>query len=90
MNKTASYAPLSRAPWFISATQNTGELLSASASIRNLTTMVTASAIIITLVLVYFAANAIVKPINSTIAGLKDIAQGEGDLTHAAHGELER
>jgi methyl-accepting chemotaxis protein len=31
--------------------------------------------------LIFIAANSIVKPINKAVAGLKDIAQGEGDLT---------
>ena len=34
------------------------------------------------LALSYFLVNAITKPLNQVVAGLKDIAEGEGDLTH--------
>jgi len=85
VNKTAGYAPLSETSWFISATQNTDELIEASSSIKKLTTIVTACAIVVAVLLIFFAANAIVKPINNTIVGLKDIAQGEGDLTMRLH-----
>ena len=81
IGKTAGYAPLSQTNWFISATLNTEELLETSASIRSLTLLVTGVAVVVAVILIFFAANAIVRPINSTIVGLKDIAQGEGDLT---------
>jgi methyl-accepting chemotaxis protein len=34
------------------------------------------------LVLSYFLVNAVTKPLHQVVAGLKDIAEGEGDLTH--------
>ncbi|MGP1587308.1 MAG: HAMP domain-containing protein, partial [Treponemataceae bacterium] len=37
--------------------------------------------ILTTFLIVYFVATAVVKPIKTTVAALKDIAQGEGDLT---------
>jgi len=36
---------------------------------------------VVFVVIVFFLANSIVAPINTIVAGLKDIAQGEGDLT---------
>ncbi len=79
--KVAGYAPLTEADWFIAATQDTEEFLSAANSIRNLILLVGVIALIVTVLLVFFAALAIVKPINDAVAGLKDIAEGEGDLT---------
>ncbi|MBE0586174.1 MAG: methyl-accepting chemotaxis protein [Desulfofustis sp.] len=79
--KVAGYAPLTEVDWFIAATQDTKEFLSAAHSIRNLILLVGLIALIVTVLLVFFAALAIVKPINDAVVGLKDIAEGEGDLT---------
>jgi methyl-accepting chemotaxis protein len=38
-------------------------------------------AIVLTIVVWFFMANGIVKPLNTAVAGLKDVAEGEGDLT---------
>lgn len=81
VDKFAGYAPLSQAEWYIGATQNAGEFLASSKTIRNLIGLITVVAVIVTAILVSFAATAIVKPLNSAVAGLKDIAEGEGDLT---------
>ncbi|MGL1931982.1 MAG: methyl-accepting chemotaxis protein [Desulfotalea sp.] len=80
-DKVAGYAPLSQAKWYIGATQNSEEFLASSATIRNLIGLVTVLAVIITTFLVSLAANAIIKPLNRAVAGLQDIASGEGDLT---------
>ena len=81
VDKVAGYAPLSQTDWFVGATQNSDEFLASSKTIRNLIGLVTIIAVILTAVLVSFAALAIVKPLNKAVDGLKDIAQGEGDLT---------
>ncbi len=81
IDKVAGFAPLKNKNWYIGATQNADEFLGASKTIRNLIILVTLVSVGITAVLVSFAAMAIVKPINSAVAGLKDIAEGEGDLT---------
>ena len=79
--KIAGFAPVGINGWSISATQDQNEFLTASHAIRNANIIVTALAGLIVGVLVLFAARSIVRPINAAVAGLKDIAQGEGDLT---------
>ena len=81
VDKVAGYAPVARTDWFIGATQDADEFLAASKAIRNLIALVTLIAVAVTAVLVTIASHAIVKPINSAVEGLKDIAEGEGDLT---------
>ncbi|SHO52592.1 methyl-accepting chemotaxis protein [Desulfopila aestuarii] len=81
VDKVAGYAPLSQTGWFVGATQNSDEFLASSKTIQNLIGLVTIIAVIVTAVLVSFAAIAIVKPLNKAVDGLKDIAEGEGDLT---------
>lgn len=81
VHKVSGYAPLSQTEWYIGATQNSEEFLASSTTIRNLILLVTFIAVSITAILVSLAAVAIVKPLNNAVAGLKDIAEGEGDLT---------
>ncbi len=81
IDKIAGYAPLSVTNWSVAATQDAAEFLSASHSIRNLSLVVTLVAMLLTIVAVAYSAGLIVKPLNRAIASLKDIAQGEGDLT---------
>ncbi|WP_163338973.1 methyl-accepting chemotaxis protein [Desulfopila sp. IMCC35008] len=81
VDKVAGYAPLSQTEWYIGATQNSDEFLASSKTIRNLIGLITIVAVLVTAVLVSFAAIAIVKPLNNAVDGLKDIAEGEGDLT---------
>jgi len=43
--------------------------------------LVSAAAVSFTILVWFFMAGSIVKPINRAVAGLKDVAEGEGDLT---------
>ena len=80
-NKIAGFAPLTAVNWHVAVTQDSEEFLLAANSIRNLSLVVILVAMILTVLVVAFSAGLIVKPINRAIASLKDIAQGEGDLT---------
>lgn len=81
IEKIAGFAPVGINGWSISITQDSKEFLQAANSIRNLTLMVLLCAMIIVGTVIAMASRAIVRPINSAVEGLKDIAQGEGDLT---------
>ena len=79
--KIAAFAPVGVNDWSIGATQDQQEFLAASDAIRNANIVITLVAGLIIGIIVLFATRAIVRPINAAVAGLKDIAQGEGDLT---------
>lgn len=81
IEKIAGFAPLSAVDWYIAATQDESEFLMAANSIRNASLLVTLAAIALTGAAVAYSAGLIVKPINRAISSLKDIAEGEGDLT---------
>ena len=81
VKKISGYAPLTVTNWYVAATQNADEFLMASRSIRNLSIIITLVAMALTILAVAYSAGLIVKPLNRAIASLKDIAQGEGDLT---------
>ncbi|GAB1409396.1 hypothetical protein MASR1M90_05500 [Desulfovibrionales bacterium] len=79
--KIAGYAEVERTQWMVVCTQNKEEFLASSVSTRNSIALISAIAILVTSVSIYLASLNITRPINAAIAGLKDIAQGEGDLT---------
>ncbi|MCB2145988.1 MAG: HAMP domain-containing protein, partial [Deltaproteobacteria bacterium] len=79
--KIAGFAPVGVNGWSIGATQNQEEFQATSISIRNSNIVVAIIAGLIAGFAILFAARTIVRPINAAVAGLKDIAQGEGDLT---------
>jgi len=81
VHKIAGFAPVGVNGWSIAFTQNSDEFLATAHHLRTITLIVVASALsIVTLILLTSIRN-IVRPINAAVAGLKDIAQGEGDLT---------
>jgi methyl-accepting chemotaxis protein len=81
VDKIAGYAPVSVKKWSIALTQNREEFLQAPNSIRNSLIGVVIAAQLIVGFLIYFSSKKITRPINAAVAGLKDIAEGEGDLT---------
>lgn len=81
VDKIAGFAPVGINGWSISVTQDSDEFLEAAVSIRNLTLLVIICSILIVGTVIVIASRSIVRPINSAVEGLKDIAQGEGDLT---------
>ncbi|MDD2466330.1 MAG: methyl-accepting chemotaxis protein [Desulfobulbus sp.] len=81
IDKVAGYAPIKLKGWSIAATQNAKEFLASVVSLQKTIALITLASILIAGVLIFVAASAIIRPINKAIEGLKDIAQGEGDLT---------
>ncbi len=79
--KVAGFATVPRMNWSIALTQDEDEFLASTRSMRNLMLAVSAAAVLLVSIVVFFAAQGIVRPINNAVAGLKDIAEGEGDLT---------
>ena len=81
IDKVAGFAPVKLKGWSIAATQNAEEFLASVVSLQKTIALITFASILIAGGLIFVAASAIIKPINKAIEGLKDIAQGEGDLT---------
>ena len=81
INKIASYARMATNGWTVIISAPSNEFMGTVNALR--TSMIGIGAIILltTLVTVYLVARAMVKPINVVVSALKDIAQGEGDLT---------
>ena len=81
VDKISGFAPVGINGWSIGATQDAEEFLKSSTQIRNANIIVAVAAGLIAGVLILYVSVSIIKPINNAVVGLKDIAQGEGDLT---------
>ncbi|WP_028579965.1 methyl-accepting chemotaxis protein [Desulfogranum japonicum] len=79
--KIAGIAPVPMKGWSIAITQDADEFLAASHSIRNSILLVTCIAMVVVCGGVLWFSRSITVPLNSAVAGLQDIAHGEGDLT---------
>jgi methyl-accepting chemotaxis protein len=79
--KVAGFAPVPLTGWAIGVTQDKDEFM---ASVKQMITYNSVVGIIVMAVvgvLIFLSSLAIVKPINDAVKGLKDISEGEGDLT---------
>ncbi|MCB9480430.1 MAG: methyl-accepting chemotaxis protein [Desulfobacteraceae bacterium] len=78
--KISGYAPVGLNDWYIAATQDADEFLSAPRAIRNFILVTGIVSVLIAAFFIYIVSKAIINPVNKAVNGLKDIAQGEGDL----------
>ena len=81
VRKIASYAAMKTTDWTIVITAPYNEFMGTVNELRLEMLIIGAIILLTTLVTVYLVARAMVKPINVVVSALKDIAQGEGDLT---------
>ena len=81
VKKIASYATMKTTEWTIIINAPVNEFMGTVDALRLSMFGIGAVILVIALVIVYFVAHAMVKPIKVVVTALKDIAQGEGDLT---------
>jgi len=81
VEKVSGYAPVGLNDWYIASTQDSSEFLAAVHSMRNSSLIVGTISLVLTVAMVLLLSRSMVRPLNDAVAGLKDIAEGEGDLT---------
>jgi len=81
VKKIGSYAMMKTADWTITVTAPVNEFMGTVNTLRLEMIGIGVVILLISLVIVFFVAHAMVKPIQITVNALKNIAQGEGDLT---------
>ncbi len=81
VDKIASYATMKTTDWTIIVSAPKDEFMGAIKTLRISMFTIGVVVLIVSLIIVFFVARAIIKPINVVVNALKDIAQGEGDLT---------
>jgi methyl-accepting chemotaxis protein len=79
--KVVGFSPVGFNKWFIIAVQNKDEIMKPAVSTRNYIILIASIAATLTILTITLWSRTITAPINATVEGLRDIAQGSGDLT---------
>ena len=79
--KIAGYAPVAIKGWSIAVTQDAAEFLASTRSIRTSILLITLVTVALVCGGVLLFSRSITVPLKRAVAGLEDIAEGEGDLT---------
>ena len=81
INKIASYATMKTTDWTIIINAPVNEFMGTINELRLEMLIIGAITLAAALIVVFFVAYRMIKPIKVVVGALKDIAQGEGDLT---------
>ncbi|UTC78695.1 HAMP domain-containing protein [Treponema sp. OMZ 799] len=81
MKKIASYAAMKTTNWKIIIAAPIREFMGTIDNLRLKMIIIGFSILALSLIILFFVTLKIIKPINAVVNALKDIAQGEGDLT---------
>ena len=81
ISNIASYAHLKNAPWMVVIKAPQEEFMGTVNELRLEMILIGIGILLSALLIVYFVARAVVKPVQTAVRALKNIAQGEGDLT---------
>ena len=81
INKIASYATMKTTDWTVVINAPEEEFMGTVNSLRFSMRIIAVIIFFTVLIIVYFIAGAMVKPVLTVVSALQNIAQGEGDLT---------
>jgi len=81
LSNIASYAHLKSAQWTIIIKAPIEEFMGTIRELRLEMILIGFGILAVSLIIVFFVARRMIKPVNVVVSALKDIAQGEGDLT---------
>ncbi|ERF59779.1 methyl-accepting chemotaxis protein signaling domain protein [Treponema socranskii subsp. socranskii VPI DR56BR1116 = ATCC 35536] len=81
IRKIASYATMKTTGWTIIISAPVEEFLGTVTELMFKMVITGIAILLVALVVTYFVARAVIKPIQNAVGALKNIAQGEGDLT---------
>ena len=77
----SSFAKMTSTGWTVVIQAPVNEFMETVNTLQTTMLIIITAIILVTLIIVYFVAHKMVKPIQTVVNALKDIAQGEGDLT---------
>ena len=81
IHKIASHAAMKTTDWAVVITAPEEEFMGTVNSLRFSMRVIGVIIFLVALIVVYFVASAMVKPLKTAVFALRNIAQGEGDLT---------
>jgi len=79
--RTAAFKEIEDVGWIALVTVPNTEILAPVRSLGKLNLLVVIVVVAVATLLIFFITSTIVKPINRVVAGLRDAAEGDGDLT---------
>ena len=82
--KWAAFKKLPSMPWLVAVTIHANEVLAPARKLGQVNLIVTLISVLIAALIIYIIANSVSRPINHVVDGLKDAAEGEGDIAEAA------
>ena len=80
-NFIASYATIKTTDWSVILRAPVHEFMGSVDTLRLEMILIGFGVLAVSLIIVFFVARAMIKPVNIVVGALKDIAEGEGDLT---------
>ncbi len=81
VDKVAGFAAIPSTGWSLGVTQNKEEFMTAVNEMIKYNSFVGVIVMLVVGFLIFVVSLQIIKPINDAVAGLKDISEGDGDLT---------
>ena len=81
ITKRVAYKPIEELGWTIAVNVPTAEIMAPARALGRLNLIVTLAVILAATVLIYLVVNSIARKLNQVVHGLRDAAEGEGDLT---------
>jgi len=79
--KLSGFAPIPSTSWSLAVTQNKDEFMAAVYAMVKYNIIVGVFVLIVVGLFIFVLSRQIIKPINDAVEGLKDISEGDGDLT---------
>ncbi len=79
--KRVAFQTVEGQDWIIAVNVPEAEILSPVKSLGQINLLVAVGVIAVAAVLIYFITSTVVEPINQVVSGLRDAAEGDGDLT---------
>ncbi len=81
VRKQVAFISLETLNWIVAVNIPHEEMIAPAVSLGRVNFLVAMAVIAVATVLIIFITSTVVKPINQVVAGLKDVAEGDGDLT---------
>ena len=81
VKKIVSFQRMVENGWIVAAGGLNDEIFKPVYNLRNVNMLISLAVLLVVGLITFFVANSVVKPINTVKEGLRDAAEGEGDLT---------
>jgi methyl-accepting chemotaxis protein len=80
-SKWVAYSRLEEYGWTVAINEPVAEIMAPVISLGRINLIVVLIVAFVAIAIIYVLTSTVVRPINQVVAGLKDVAEGEGDLT---------